>query len=128
MQNIDPNLPLHILLEGTDCLEGLFGDCWTQDHACNFYLEQLSEKLGVATLINIVMERNPELDRGHCCLSLKDAMGIGHVNPRSWTGSVCVGDVDIRAEWKKGQTASQNILGRTQSISMNCSPKWIMIC
>ena len=110
MQNIDSNLPLHILLEGTDRLEGLFGDCQTQDHARNFDLEQLSGKLGVATLINIVMERNPELDRGHRRLSLKDAMGIDHVNPRSWTGSVRVGDVDIKAEWKKGQTAAQNIL------------------
>lgn len=110
MQNIDSNLPLHILLEGTDRLEGLFGDCQTQDHARNFDLEQLSGKLGVATLINIVMERNPELDRGHCRLSLKDAINIDHVNPRSWTGSVHVGDVDIKAEWKKGQTAAQNIL------------------
>ena len=56
MQIIDPNLQFHILLEGTDRLEGLFGDCWTQDHARNFDLEQLSGKLGVATLINIIME------------------------------------------------------------------------
>lgn len=52
----------------------------------------------MATLINIVMEQNPELDREHCHLSLKDAMGIDHVNLRSWTGSVRVGDVDIKAE------------------------------
>ena len=56
------------------------------------------------------MERNPELDRGHRRLSLKDAMGIDHVNPRSWTGSVRVGDVDIKAEWKKGQMSAQDIL------------------
>ena len=56
MQNIDPNLQLHVLLEGTDHLEGLFGDCCTQDHARNFDLEQLSKKLGVVALINIVME------------------------------------------------------------------------
>jgi hypothetical protein len=107
MQNIDPSLPLYILLEGTDHLEGLFGDCRTQDHARNFDLEQLSGKLGVATLINI---GNPELDRGHRRLSLQDAMGIDHVNPRSWTGSVCVGDVDIKAEWTKGHTAAKSIL------------------
>ena len=32
------------------------------------------------------------------------------MNPRSWTGSVCVGDVNIKAEWKKGQMAAKNIL------------------
>ena len=62
MQIIDPDLQFHILLEGTDRLEGLFGDCRTQDHAWNFDLEQLFEKLGVSTLIDIVMEQNPELD------------------------------------------------------------------
>jgi hypothetical protein len=75
-----------------------------------FDLEQLSGKLGVTPLINIVVERNPELDRGHCYLSLKDAMGIDHVNTRFWTGSVCVGDVDIKVQWTKGQTAAKNIL------------------
>ena len=97
-------------MEGTDHLEGLFGDYQTQDHACNFDLEQLSVKFGIATLINIVMEQNPELDRGHLHLSLEYAMGIGHVNPRSWTGSACIGNVDLKAEWKKGQTAAKNIL------------------
>jgi hypothetical protein len=33
IQVIDPNPSFYILLEGTDCLEGLFGDCKTQDHA-----------------------------------------------------------------------------------------------
>ena len=33
MQVMDPNLLFYILLEGTDWLEGLFGDCRTQDHA-----------------------------------------------------------------------------------------------
>ena len=65
MQVIDPNLSFYILLEGTDHLEGLFGDCRTQDNAQNFDIEQLAGKLSVATLINAAMEHNPDLDKGH---------------------------------------------------------------
>ena len=65
MQVMDPNLLLYILLEGTDRLEGLFGDCRTQDHARNFDIEQLAGKLSVATLLNAAMEHNPDLDKGH---------------------------------------------------------------
>lgn len=110
MQMMDSNLSFYILLEGTDCLEGLFGDCRTQDHARNFNIEQLAGKLSVATLINAAMECNPDLDRGHRHLFLKGAMGIDHVNPRSWTGNVCIGDVDLNAEWKQGQIDAGQIL------------------
>jgi hypothetical protein len=44
MQIMDPNMSFYILLEGTDHLEGLFGDCRTQDHAQNFDIEQLAGK------------------------------------------------------------------------------------
>ena len=107
---MDSNLSFYILLEGTDRLEGLFGDCRTQYHARNFDIEQLAGKLSVATLINAAMECNPDLDRGHRHLSLKGAMGVDHVNPRSWTGNVCVGDVDLNAEWKQGQVDAEQIL------------------
>ena len=110
MQVMDPMLKLYILLEGTDRLEALFGDCRTQDHARNFDVEQLAGKLGVATLINAAMERNPDLDRGHRRLSLKGAMGIDHVNPKSWEGNVCVGNVNLSVEWLKGQETAQKLL------------------
>ena len=56
------------------------------------------------------MEHNPNLDRRHWYLSLKDAMGVDHVNPKSWTGNVCVGDVDLNIEWKQGQADAEQIL------------------
>lgn len=65
MQIMDPLLKFHILHEGTDRLEALFGDCRTQDHSRNFDVEQMAGKLSVATLINATMECNPDLDRGH---------------------------------------------------------------
>src|ERR1700730_10439289 len=71
MQQIDPNLHLYIFHEGTDRLEGLFADVRTLDHARNFDIDQLSGKLSVATLINAAFECNPDLDRGHCQLSLQ---------------------------------------------------------
>ncbi|PPR04251.1 hypothetical protein CVT26_004196 [Gymnopilus dilepis] len=37
-QEIDPNIKIHIIHEGSDRLERLFGDCRTQDHGRNFDL------------------------------------------------------------------------------------------
>jgi hypothetical protein len=110
LQEIDPTLELYILHEGTDRLERLFGDCRSLDHARNFDAQQLPEKLSIATLINSVMERNPDLDKGHRRLSLKNAMGIDHVNPKSWEGKVCVGDVNLKDQWNKGQKEAEKIL------------------
>ena len=56
------------------------------------------------------MEPNPDLDRGHRWLSLKNAMGIDHVNPKSWDGKVCVGDVNLKEQWDKGRKAAEKIL------------------
>jgi len=76
MRMIDLEKELYILLEGTDRLEGLFGDCQTQDDSRNFDIEQLGQKLGVATLIHSTMQHNPDLDMGHRQLSLKNTMGV----------------------------------------------------
>jgi len=73
-QNIDPTLDFYILHEGTDQLECVFGDYQTLDHAKNFDAQQLLEKLSVATLIDSIMEHNPDPDKGHCRLTLKNAM------------------------------------------------------
>ncbi|KAI9064240.1 hypothetical protein FKP32DRAFT_1649613 [Trametes sanguinea] len=110
LQLVNRDLPFHIILEGTDRLEGLFGDCRTQDHSRNFDVQQLAEKLATSTLIQGIFERNPDLDSGHRRLSLKDAMGIDHVNPRSWKASVRVGDVELAAEWARGREEANRLL------------------
>jgi hypothetical protein len=66
MQQIDSDMCLYIIHEGTDRLEGLFADTHTLDHVRNFDIDQLSGKLSVATLINAAFECNPDLDCGHC--------------------------------------------------------------
>ncbi len=110
LQLVDNDLPFHIILEGMDRLEGLFGDCRTQDHSRNFDVQQLAEKLATSTLIQGIFERNPDLDSGHRRLSLKDAMGVDHVNPRSWNASVRVGDVELAAEWARGRADANELL------------------
>ncbi|KAK1218956.1 hypothetical protein PQX77_018344 [Marasmius sp. AFHP31] len=103
LQHVDPNLPFHIILEGTDRLEGLFGDVRTQDHGRNFDIEQLAQKLSVSLQIQGIMERNPHLDHGHRRTSFQGCLGVDHINPRSWDGNVRVGDVDLKKEWDAGQ-------------------------
>ena len=56
------------------------------------------------------MECNPDLDKGYHRLSLKNAMGIDHVNPKSWEGKVCVGDVNLKEQWDKGRKKAEKIL------------------
>jgi len=82
LQVTDRTLDFYILLEGTDRLENLFCECRTQDHARNFDIKQLAQKLSVATLINATYERNPDINRGHCKLNLQGATGIDRINPK----------------------------------------------
>ncbi|KAJ6609768.1 hypothetical protein B0H10DRAFT_2295284 [Mycena sp. CBHHK59/15] len=110
MQLVNPNLCFWILHEGTDRLELIFSDCRTLDHARNFDIDQLASKLSLSALISAAFQRNPDLDRGHRRLSLKGALRIDHVNPKSWTGNVRVGDVNLAREWEAGQIAANHIL------------------
>lgn len=110
LQQVDENLPFYIIFEGTDRLEGVFSACRTQDHARNFDILQLAEKLSIGALVQSIFERNPDLDRGHRRLTLKDADGIDHVNPHSWQGNVRVGDVELEAEWVQGRDEANRLL------------------
>ncbi|KAJ7886575.1 hypothetical protein B0H14DRAFT_2563255 [Mycena olivaceomarginata] len=110
MQLLDPNLKFYILLEGTDRLEVVFSDTRTLDHARNFDIEQLGQKLSLGALINAALQCNPDLDRGHRRLKIDGALGIDHVNPKSWIGDVRVGNVNLLLCWNAGQEAANRIL------------------
>ncbi|KAJ6628497.1 hypothetical protein B0H10DRAFT_1940334 [Mycena sp. CBHHK59/15] len=110
MQILDPNLCLYILLEGTDRLEVVFCDTRTLDHARNFDIEQLAQKLSLGALINTTFQRNPDIDRAHRRLKLDGALGIDHVNPKSWMGNARVGDVNLAKEWKAGENDAIDLL------------------
>jgi hypothetical protein len=118
---ISPELEFFILLEGTDQLEMLFGDCHMQDHAWNFDTEQLAEKLAIASLINAAFKKNPDLDQGHCRLNLKHALGVDHVNPRSWKGDCRVGNVNLKFAWDTGRDAANQALECSFSPSAHCN-------
>ena len=90
--------------------EQLFANCWTLDHARNFDIDELSSKISTASMLNTAFQWHPELDKGHHRLSLKDAMGIDHINPQSWEGNVIVGNVDLAKMWKAGQEAANQLL------------------
>ncbi|KAJ7886570.1 hypothetical protein B0H14DRAFT_2338170 [Mycena olivaceomarginata] len=115
LQLLDLQLKFYIILEGTDRLEPpstacVFSNCRTQDHAKNFDIAQLAAKLATATLIDAAFLRHPDLDRGHTRLNLTGAIGVDHVNPKSWKGNVCVKYVNIRKEWDTAMVAANNKL------------------
>lgn len=110
LQLLDDDVPFHIILEGTDRLESLFGNCRTQDHNRNFDVLQLCQKLSVATMIDLIFESKPDWDRGHRRLDLKDALRIDHVNPRLWTGDVRVGEVNVATEWAQCRYTAEQVI------------------
>ena len=109
-QVLDETKDFYIILDGTDRLEQVFSDARTQDHSRNFDILQLSQKLATASTINNIFLRNPELDRGHTRLSLAGASGVDHVNPKSCTGNLVSGSVNIQASWVHGQKEANLIL------------------
>ncbi|KAI0314862.1 hypothetical protein OF83DRAFT_1041650, partial [Amylostereum chailletii] len=110
LQKLSPDIKYYITLEGTDRLENLFSNCRTQDHARNFDILQLSQKLSIAAEITAIFEKYPDLDRGHRRRNLDGASGIDHVNPASWIGDVRVGSVDLVQEWKNGRDDAEHML------------------
>ncbi|KAH6906289.1 hypothetical protein BKA70DRAFT_1497863 [Coprinopsis sp. MPI-PUGE-AT-0042] len=120
LQAIDPELAFHIIHEGTDRLENLFGDVCTQDHARNVDAKQVGEKLSVAALLNAAFTRQSDLDRGHQRLKVNDSFGVNHLNPQSWKGDVRVGQVDLPLQWANGRIKAiemlQNYFSRDPTI------------
>lgn len=110
LQILNPDLRFYIILEGTDRIEVLFCDTRTLDHARNFDIEQLAQKLSLGTLINATFQRNPDLDRGHRRLKLDGALGIDHVNIVSWTGDARVGNCHVQLEYDAGRDIANDIL------------------
>ncbi|KIM35830.1 hypothetical protein M413DRAFT_36514, partial [Hebeloma cylindrosporum] len=108
--SLPADFPYFILLEGTDRLENIFSHVRTQDHARNFDVQQLSHKLSIAAEIDAVFQRQPDLDRGHVRRNLINARGVDHMNPKSWVGDVCIGNVDIQQEYLLGRQVATDLL------------------
>jgi hypothetical protein len=107
---VPSSFPYYILFEGTDRLENNFSHVRTQDHARNFDIQQLLHKLSIAAEIDAIFQRNPDLNKGHIRRNLVNARGIDHMNPKSWVGNTCVGEVDIRKEYLAGRSTANDIL------------------
>lgn len=110
LQLVDLNINYYILFEGTDRLENVFSQARTQDHARNFDILQLAHKLSIGAEIDAIFQRYPDLYRGHLRRNLRKAQGIDHINPKSWVGTVRVGDVDIKGEYLTGRDEANQIL------------------
>jgi hypothetical protein len=103
LQLLDPKIDYHILFKGSDRLEGIFSNVRTQDHSCNFDVLQLAHKLSVGAEVNAVFQRNPDLYQGHIRRNLKGAGNNDHMNPKSWSGDVQVGNANITEEYLAGR-------------------------
>ncbi|KAF8154483.1 hypothetical protein B0H34DRAFT_628428, partial [Crassisporium funariophilum] len=110
LQGLDHSLEYFILFEGTDRIEGIFSHVRTQDHARNFDILQLAQKLSIGAEINAMFQRHPDLDRGHVRRNLVNVCGVDHINPASWRGNSVVGHVDIVKEYIRGRNEANQLL------------------
>ena len=100
---LDPQANFYIIHCGTDRLETSFCLARTQTHHRNFDILDLSGKLATSSLIDAIFARNPELDTGSRRLKVSGAIGIDHLNPKSWVGDVGVDKVSLQLCWEKGR-------------------------
>jgi hypothetical protein len=100
---LDPLANLYIIHCGTDRLETDFCLARTQTHHRNFDILELAGKLATSSLIDCIFARNPELDAGSRRLKVSGAIGIDHLNPKSWTGDVNVDKVSLQLCWEAGR-------------------------
>ncbi len=63
-QLLAPSEPFYIIQVKSDQLEGIFADVRTQNHSRNCDVLELSRKLAVSSMINSLMIKHPEWDRG----------------------------------------------------------------
>lgn len=110
LQILDSSAAYFILFEGTDCPENLFSHVRTQDHARNFDILQLSQKLSIGAEIDAIFQCHPDLNHGHICRNLINARGVDHMNPKLWVGNVCVGDVNIKEEYLAAREKANTLL------------------
>ena len=107
---LDPSKPFYLIQVGSDRLEACFCNARTQTHHRNFDILELSYKLAMASVISSIYIRHPELDAGSRRLNLTDAIGVDHVNPKSWAGDVIVDSVSLPLCWQKGKADADAFL------------------
>ncbi|KAF9782877.1 hypothetical protein BJ322DRAFT_1009302 [Thelephora terrestris] len=107
---LDPSKPFYIIQVGSDRLEACFCNARTQTHHRNFDILELSYKLAMASIITSIYLRHPDLDAGSRRLNLTNAIGVDHVNPKSWVGDVSVDNVSLQLCWQKGKADAGTFL------------------
>ena len=107
---LDSSKPFYIIQVGSDRLKACFCNARTQTHHRNFDILKLSYKLAIASMISSIYIRHPELDAGSRHLNLTNAIGVDHVNPKSWVGDVTVDNVSLQLCWQKGKIDAETFL------------------
>jgi hypothetical protein len=107
---LNPQAEFHIIHCGTDRLETDFCLARTQSHHRNFDILDLANKLATSTLIDAIYARNPTLDAGSRRLKVTGAVGIDHLNPKSWRGDVSVDRVSLQLCWEEGRNQASSLI------------------
>ncbi|CAE6517396.1 unnamed protein product [Rhizoctonia solani] len=121
-QLLDPMRPFYIIHTGDDCLENLFGIYRTTSTNRNPDLYQLSDRASNAQEVDNILAKYPNYDRKPYRLSVEGMSGVDHLNPASWTGDVCVANVNLWASWSAGRDKAAVAL-RQAGIKLNFDPK-----
>ena len=107
---LDPQANFYLIHCGTDRLEMAFCLARTQSHHRNFDIQDLASKLATSSLIDSIFARNPELDAGSRRLKVSGAVGVDHLNPKSWIGDVNVNGVSLQWCWEEGRKQAFSLI------------------
>ncbi|KIK96485.1 hypothetical protein PAXRUDRAFT_138368, partial [Paxillus rubicundulus Ve08.2h10] len=98
-QDLDNTVPIYIIQDGNDRLEGVFSNACTDDHDPNMGIQRLCQKLSSAADQGAIFEKHPEWDRGHRHLTANGKLGADHLNPKLWKGHVVASSVSLQTKW-----------------------------
>jgi hypothetical protein len=112
---LDSSGKFYIFQTGTDRLEKGFGRVrMLGEHDSTMNYKQGIERFGHAEDIDAIFEKHSDWDSGPRRLKMTRVEHVDHLNPESWEGDLCVGNVSLVNSWKEGMEAARDVLVASQ--------------
>jgi len=76
------------------------------EHNSTMNYKQGIERFGHTVDIDAIFEKHSDWDSGPQWLKMMRVEHVDHLNPESWEGDLCVGNVFLVNSWKEGMEAA----------------------
>jgi hypothetical protein len=108
---MNPSLPVLLMLGGDDRLENQFGRVRMQGaHNCGVDLKTLMDRLAAAMDLCHIFSVHPSWDQGHRRLNYSRMEHCDHLKPSSWKGDLTANSCTPQAAWESGRERAEAVL------------------